>query len=75
MDLHFWDFLAFFPPHFFPAVFFFAGVRDLYTGFHAEAIGRFISFLSGLPTASAPFWMFASVVVVCLTAIHISSKK
>ena len=36
---------------------------------HAEAIG---SFITNLP---APFWMFASVVVACLTAIYISSKK
>ena len=55
--------------------FFFFFVCDLCTGRHNEAIGSFISSLTNLPAASAPFWMFASVVVACLTAIHISSKK
>ena len=32
-------------------------------------------YFANLPAASAPFWMFASVVVASLTAIHISSKK
>ena len=48
--------------------FFFAFVCDLCTSLHDEAIG---SFITNLPAA---FWMFASVVVACLTAIHISSK-
>ena len=52
--------------------FFFAFVCDLCTGLHDEAIG---SFITNLPAASAPFWMFVSVVVACLTSIYISSKK
>ena len=55
--------------------YFLAFVYDLCTGRHNEAIGSFISSLTNLPAASAPFWMFASVMVACLTAIYISSKK
>ena len=46
---------------------------DFLRGFRYGGFLRYnLRFITNLPAASAPFWMFASVVVVCLTAIYLA---